>query len=109
MAYSTLFVGDSQTMTSEAAILGIPAFKCNTFAHRLSVPNMLEDRYGLCHSYLPSEFGTMCESIRQTLATSPKELHDEWQRRRARFLDEQVDVTAFLVDFLENYPLCRTR
>ena len=43
-------------MTSEAAILGVPALKCNTFAGRLSVPNELEQKYGLCYAYQPCEF-----------------------------------------------------
>ncbi|MDD3724418.1 MAG: DUF354 domain-containing protein, partial [Bacteroidales bacterium] len=38
MYYASLFIGDSQTMTSEAAIMGVPALKCNTFAGKLSVP-----------------------------------------------------------------------
>jgi len=28
--FATMFVGDSQTMTSEAAVLGTPAFRCNS-------------------------------------------------------------------------------
>jgi len=44
--YATMLIGDSQTMTSEAAILGTPALKCNTFAGKLSVPNELETNTG---------------------------------------------------------------
>ena len=47
--YAKMFIGDSQTMTTEAAILGTPALKCNTFAGKLSVPNELEEKYNLCY------------------------------------------------------------
>lgn len=57
--FATMYVGESQTMTSEAAVLGMPALKCNSFAHILSVPNELEKEYGLCYSYLPDEFDLM--------------------------------------------------
>ena len=74
MAYSSMFVGDSQTMTSEAAVLGVPALKCNTFAGRLSVPNMLENKYGLCYAYTPDHFEEMLNHIQQLLARNPEEL-----------------------------------
>ncbi|MBR3783427.1 MAG: DUF354 domain-containing protein [Bacteroidales bacterium] len=103
MAYSSLFLGDSQTMTSEAAVLGVPALKCNTFAGRLSVPNMLEQRYGLCYAYLPSQFDEMYHHIEQLLARNPDELKKEWQAKRKRMLNEMIDPTEFFVNFIEHY------
>lgn len=100
--YSTLFVGDSQTMTSEAAILGTPALKCNTFAHKLSIPNMLEDKYDLCYSYLPSEFDVMIRKITDLLDTPG--LKTKWKQKRDRFLKESINPTKFLLWFTESYP-----
>lgn len=31
-------------------------------------------------------------------------LKEEWQRRRQKMLSEKIDVTAFMVWFIENYP-----
>lgn len=103
MAYCSMFVGDSQTMTSEAAILGVPALKCNTFAGRLSVPNELEQKYGLCYSYQPVDFDKLYSQIEQLLAKDPLELRQEWMEKRKRFLEEQIDVTAFFAKSIENY------
>lgn len=100
--YATMFVGDSQTMTSEAAILGTPALKCNSFAHKLSIPNMLEEKYGLCYSYQPLEFEKMCSKI-QTLLEKDR-LKEEWNKKREKFLSDMIDPTYFLVWFIENYP-----
>lgn len=104
MAYSSLFLGDSQTMTSEAAILGVPALKCNTFAGRLSVPNELENQYGLCYAYHPKDFSQMFEHVKTLLERTPKDLSQEWQEKKNRFLGDQIDVTAFFTWFIENYP-----
>ena len=104
MAYCSLFVGDSQTMTSEAAVLGVPALKCNTFAGRLSVPNMMEDKYGLCYAYQPSDFNKMCLQVKSLLEMDHKALQAEWQAKRDRFLLDHIDVTDFFIDFIENYP-----
>jgi uncharacterized protein len=102
LAFAKMYVGESQTMTSEAAVLGTPALKCNTFAGRLSVPNELEHKYGLCYSFLPGDFENMLSKIDELLAMP--DLKIEWQRRRQQMLCDKIDVTAFLVWFIEKYP-----
>ncbi|RPH30774.1 MAG: DUF354 domain-containing protein [Bacteroidales bacterium] len=100
--YATLYVGDSQTMTSEAAILGTPALKCNTFAHKLSVPNMLEDPYDLCYSYQPEEFDLLIQKV-NTLLLIPG-LKKWWENKRNKFLKDSINPTEFLIWFIENFP-----
>ena len=102
MYYANMFVGDSQTMTSEAAILGTPALKCNTFAHRLSIPNDLENNYGLCYSFQPDEFEMMMSKM-EFLLKNPN-LKKEWSKKRSRFLDDSINPSLFLVWFIEKYP-----
>ena len=102
MYYATLFVGDSQTMTSEAAVLGTPAVKCNSFAGLLSVPNELERKYGLCYSFQPSQQGDFFSKIEELLALP--DLKGEWQRRRQIMLADKIDYTGFLTWFVEQFP-----
>lgn len=102
MYFASMFIGDSQTMTSEAAILGTPAVKCNTFAHKLSIPNMLERKYSLCYSYQPTEFDVMCLKIKELISNS--NLKEEWSQKRKHFLSDSINPTRFLVWFVENYP-----
>ena len=101
LSYATLFVGDSQTMTSEAAILGTPALKCNSFAHKLSVPNMLEDEYDLCYAFQPDEFDMMLKKTEELLSTPGLKL--TWKLKRERFLTAMTDPTEYLVTFIEGY------
>ena len=103
MAYASMFLGDSQTMTTEAAILGIPALKCNTFAGKLSVPNELEQKYGLCYAYQPSEFDAFYAHVKRLLE-SLDSTSAEWEEKRKRLLADKIDVTAFFTWFIENYP-----
>lgn len=100
--YATLFVGDSQTMTSEAAILGTPAFRCNSLVGQLAVIEELENRYNLAYGFTTDHFTHMTETIRQLL-NNPN-LKKEWQTKREYYLTEKIDVTAFLVWFIEHYP-----
>ncbi|GAB2551961.1 DUF354 domain-containing protein [Spirosoma aerophilum] len=100
--YATLFVGDSQTMTTEAALLGTPAVKLNSFAGRLSIPNEIENKYKLCYSFQPQQFDDMFRTV-QELALNPN-VKAEWQARRAALLRDKVDLTSFLVTLVDEYP-----
>ncbi|MGC9151923.1 MAG: DUF354 domain-containing protein [Microbacter sp.] len=100
--YATLFIGDSQTMTSEAAILGTPALRCNTLVGQLSVIEELTHRYQLAYGFQPEAFDAMKETIRVLLSNT--HLKDEWQTKRNLFLADKIDVTAFFVWFIEHYP-----
>jgi uncharacterized protein len=102
MAFATLFIGDSQTMISEAALLGTPAVKLNSFAGRLSIPNEIEQRYGLCYSYRPEQFGEMKERI-ISLIGHPN-LKEEWHRRKLSMLRDKVDLTSFLTRLIYDFP-----
>jgi predicted glycosyltransferase len=97
-----MFIGDSQTMTSEAAILGTPALKCNSFAHRLSLPNLLEQKYDLCYAFSNIEFEKMLNKIDELLEN--ENLKQDWQKKAKIFINDSIDPTQFLVWFIENYP-----
>lgn len=101
--YATMFIGDSQTMTSEAAILGTPALKCNSFAHRLSLPNLLEEKYGICYAYRNNEFDQMLNKIDELFEN--ENLKKDWQKKAKKFINDSIDPTQFLVWFIENYPI----
>jgi uncharacterized protein len=102
MYYATLFIGDSQTMAAEAAVLGVPSIRCNSFAGRISTLEELEKKYGLTYAYLPNEFDKMMHKIRELLLT--QDLKEEWEKRKLKMLSDKIDVTAFWVWFIGNYP-----
>ncbi|MBR1765608.1 MAG: hypothetical protein IJ745_01035, partial [Bacteroidales bacterium] len=103
MGSASLFVCDSQTMTSEAAVLGVPALKCNSFAGRLSVPNMLQDTYGLCHAFSPEGFEEMLSLIRSLLSRPSESLRAEWLARRSRLLQDCIDPIPFFIEYISHY------
>lgn len=102
LAYSSLLFGESSTMAEEAAILGIPAFFLNNKSTYYS--KHLEKEYGLLFNYSESE-SDLRESVRKgiELLNTPG-VKQEWQEKRAKLLREKIDVTPFLVWFVENWP-----
>jgi uncharacterized protein len=100
--YAKMFIGDSQTMTSEAAVLGTPSFRCNSFAGRISYLNEEQYRYGLTFGFKPEEFEFMVRIIRQYL--NVPNLKEIWKKKREKLLSEKIDVTSYFVWLISNYP-----
>lgn len=98
LAFATLFVGEGATMASECACLGTPAIYVNS----LEVGYCTEQggKYKLVYNYRNSE-GVIEKAIE--LLNTPN-LKEEFQNRRQKMLSDKIDVTAFLVWFIENYP-----
>jgi predicted glycosyltransferase len=100
--FATMLIGDSQTMTSEAAILGTPSIRSNSFIGRISYLEEEEHTYGLTYGFLPDNFEAMKQKIEYLL--SIPDLKEIWQKKRQVMLNDKIDVTAFYVWFIENYP-----
>ncbi len=100
--YATMFISDSQTMSSEAAILGTPAIRCNTFAGKISYLEEQEHKYELTYGFKPNESKKMFEKIHELLDIA--DLKKVWAKRREKLLSDKIDVTAFFIWFVENYP-----
>jgi predicted glycosyltransferase len=100
--YSQLLVTDTQTMTTEAAVLGTPAVRCNNFVGSNDMGNFseLEQKYDLIYSFRDSE-----QAIRKaTELIKQPELKKQWAGKRQKLIEDKIDVTQFLVDFITNYP-----
>jgi hypothetical protein len=100
--YSEIFIGDSQSMAVEAAILGVPSLRYSDFAGKISVLEELEQKYGLTFGIKTSEPEKLYAKVEELL--SIPNLKQEWQKRRQKMLAEKIDVTAFMVWLIENYP-----
>ena len=104
MAFATLYIGDSQSMAVEAALLGIPSLRFNDFVgkKKIGVMEELEHVYGLTYGISSREPYKLYAKIEELLAMP--NLREEWQQRRQRMLADKIDVTAFFTWFIENYP-----
>jgi uncharacterized protein len=100
--YATMFIGDSQTMTNEAAVLGTPSIRLNSFVGRISYLKEQEQKYKLALGFKPEEFNKMTATISELLAMS--NLSAIWNERRNKMLSDKIDVTEFLVNLIEDYP-----
>ncbi len=102
LAEASLLVCDSQTMATEAAILGTPVVRSNSFVGDTDMGNFheLENRYGLLHNLADPE---AARAKALELADDPG-AKAEWLRRREQLLADKIDLTAFLAWFVEGFP-----
>ena len=91
--YCHIFIGDSQTMTSEAAVLGVPSLRCNSFAGRISYLQEQEEKYGLTFAFHPDNFENLMLKLSELL--SDRHLTVKWRDKRNRMLRDMIDVTSF--------------
>lgn len=98
--FATMLVTDSQTMATEAALLGTPAIRCNSFVGPNDMGNFieLEKKYDLIYSF--SSFEKALAKIEILLKN--KKLKKEWQDKSRQIFKDKVDVTALMVKAVEN-------
>ena len=105
LAFAKLYIGDSQSMAVEAAMLGTPSLRFNDFAGKIGVLEELEHKYELTCAIPSSAPQRLYDKVEEWL-TFP-DLKEIFQERRQRMLSEKIDVTAFFTWFIENYPESR--
>ncbi len=99
---ASVLVSDSQSMTMEAAMLGIPSIRYSDFVGRIGVLEELEHKYRLTFG-IKSGNPEKLNKILETLL-SITDLREEFQKRRKRMLMDKIDVTRFFTWLIENYP-----
>jgi predicted glycosyltransferase len=92
LAGASLVIGDSQTLIAEAAVLGVPNLRCNSFVGRLSYLRELEDRWGLTQGIRVEEMARLLTLAREWLGDL-EGLRRAHQERRRRMLETCIDVS----------------
>jgi predicted glycosyltransferase len=97
LAHAQLCVGESATMASEAAVLGVPAVFIATTSR-----GYIDDeqrRYGLARHFTDDQYDQAVAEIEKLCAGEPRRFGQE---ARQRLLSEKIDVTGWMVDYFES-------
>lgn len=102
LAFADMYIGDSQSMAVEAAMLGTPSIRFNSFVGKISTIEELHQKYHLTIGIKDSNPNRLYETVEKLLHT--QELKKEFVKRRDNMLKDKIDVAAFILWFIENYP-----
>jgi predicted glycosyltransferase len=97
-----LLVTDSGTMTTEGAVLGIPVIRCNSYLghDRVGIFRELESKYGLIFSSRDAD-----QALKKAVElVQIPDTRTIWEQKRECLLQDKIDVTSFMIWFVENYP-----
>ncbi|MFC7045391.1 hypothetical protein ACFQH6_08195 [Halobacteriaceae archaeon GCM10025711] len=99
LAEASLLVADTQTMVTEAALLGTPAIRSNSFVGEDDMGNFLElERHGLVYN-VPA-FEAVLERAEELL--DDPSVPERWARRRDEFVADTVNLSEIIVDVATN-------
>jgi hypothetical protein len=99
LAYAKIYIGDSQTMTAEAAVLGTPALRMNDFVRKINYLEELEHTYQLTYGYKPHQHHELLNRL--TLWLDEPDLKSIWKQKQQIMLNDKIDVAAYLTNFIE--------
>jgi uncharacterized protein len=102
LSFASLLISDSQSMSVEAAMLGVPSIRFSDFTGRISVLEELEQKYHLTFGVRTYDSAKLLKLTDEILSDPKSGKH--FQLSRNKMLADKIDVTAFLVWFIENYP-----
>ena len=94
---ASLYVGDSQTMATEAALLGTPAIRSNSFVGENDMSNfkLLENTYQLLRNVSPNH--DLMAVIEEFCANSKKE---EWKSKRSDYFNSVGNTNELIVKII---------
>ncbi len=99
LAFAEFFIGDSQSMTVESALLGVPAIRVNDFVGRISVLRELEAA-GLAFGFKPDQGGAAIElALRLARDGSTRSL---WSERRRKYLSQCDDPLPWMLKQIDD-------
>jgi hypothetical protein len=99
--YATLLYGESATMASECAVLGTHSIFCD-FAGR-GYTDEEEEKYGLVYNFKLDEENQKKSVDKAIELLNDSELKEKGRQKRELLLKDKIDVTDFMVNFIENY------
>lgn len=100
--FAKMLVTDTQTMTTEAAILGTPVIRCNSFVGKNDMSNFieLEHKYKLIFNYRNPN-----DAIEKAIdLIKNSDIKKKWKVKKDKLLSDKIDITSFMVWYIENYP-----
>ncbi len=102
LAGASLFIGDSQTMSSEAGMLGVPYIRFNDFVGKIGYLNDMELNHKLGFGILTKDRKKLFEKVEELM--NIPDLKTEWEKRKEAMLNKTIDLSDLQIWLYENYP-----
>tara|TARA_B110000902_G_scaffold153600_1_gene176424 strand:- start:2725 stop:3822 length:1098 start_codon:yes stop_codon:yes gene_type:complete len=102
LSFSKLFISDSQSMSVEASMLGVPSIRYSSFTGKISVLEELEKKYKLTFGVPVGNEEILLERIFKLI--NLEDLSETFQIRKREMINDKIDVSKFMTWFIGEYP-----
>lgn len=96
--FADLYIGESATMATESAILGVPAIFVST--SKRGYTDELEKKYDLMYTFSDPSDAQKLALKKALYLLEDKDTNKKWQKKREKMLNDKIDVTKFMVDLV---------
>lgn len=101
LSQARMYVGDSQSMATEAALLGVPSIRYNSFVGDRDMSNFikLEKELGLLYNF--NDFDLLLKKIEELL--SNPDLKQEWNKKREKYFKNAGDINQESLNIISSF------
>ena len=102
LASASLLITDSQTTATEAAVVGTPVIRTNSFVGQKEMSNfmVLGKKFRLVYNISNPESALKLGLVLMKHSKNIKEKH---LQRKKKLMKEKINVTPFVVDFINTF------
>lgn len=100
LANAKMIISDSQTMTIEGSVLGVPSIRINTFIGKSTVIEELENKYEIAYGFFPNDKENIISLLKKLI--NDDKLEEKFKIKKNLLLKEKVDFNKWLIDYFED-------
>lgn len=99
--FADLYIGDSQTMATEAALLGTPSLRFNSFVGSNDMSNfiLLEEKYKMLYNF--KSFNELLQETSDICQNSAAK--SDWLEKRMQYFESKKDISEESFKLLSEY------
>jgi predicted glycosyltransferase len=105
ISFASLLVGDSQSMSHEAALLGTPSIRYNDFVGKIGVLEELEHTHGLALGISPNNPERLLQKTKEIALSNDKTV---FKKRATKVIQSMIDLPLFISWFIDNFPVSKS-
>jgi predicted glycosyltransferase len=100
LANAKMIISDSQTMTIEGSVLGVPSIRINTFIGKSTVIEELENKYEIAYGFFPNDKENIISLLKKLI--NDDKLEEKFKIKKKLLLKEKIDFNKWLIDYFED-------
>ena len=105
LAYAKMLITDSQSMATEAALVGTPCVRYSSLVGKLSCIEELVNKYKLMFEFKIGQEGPMLKMVKKIIYDPTIAI--EIKKRKEKVLTDKVNLNNWMIDFFEKAVLIK--